>query len=623
MSTNGYDRFGMTCNPFKELRTEDVSDISSIHVNQPVDDLIAGYKEKVFDNQQSISLLLTGAEGMGKTHRLHVSAYEAAANNITYAFLSIASDSSVSVCDELATQILTAKKVSVFNTPKWHSELSKLAKKVRKGNGDCASFGRGVAQACNENAPFFLLINDLHNLTYVSDSESFCIALHNILTTLAPGVFVMMTSTAEFAEPFLQSRLGIAQSLTDVILLPPLSAEESQAIIGKRINSCRLVEAMDPIYPFSPDSISSMTDSSYGKPTLLIRYADASIQYALEHNALAIDEPLTIDAIGFIKQPYTAMQEETSHQEHSSTALSEHSQIQSLQDSSDENIEDDEKSDLPTDVVSDKSCYLESIPPTTLEEKACGDDLESPTTFDGSSSSSDALSQPITSSSLPQPIFSDSKQKENIHSVEPLHLDDEAYYDDELDDGFEDEIKDYTTSIMVAEEQKKNDDVEGQIKDILDSDLEEIKDDETEERTEDEDLDALDSKDMTEEVTIEEKTAKTVEEKTPKKDSEKKKAGSSKEKPSGSSPNKKTSTKKKGKEAKTPTKHSSKKTKDNSSQEESTSKTTQKKKQTEKKEIQGRSVKVRCPECEEIFPIVLTEETTTLVCPLCGFEGEL
>lgn len=613
MSTNGYDRFGMTCNPFKELRTEDVSDISSIHVNQPVDDLIAGYKEKVFDNQQSISLLLTGAEGMGKTHRLHVSAYEAAANNITYAFLSIASDSSVSVCDELATQILTAKKVSVFNTPKWHSELSKLSKKVRKGNGDCASFGRAVAQACNENAPFFLLINDLHNLTYVSDSESFCIALHNILTTLAPGVFVMMTSTAEFAEPFLQSRLGIAQSLTDVILLPPLSAEESQAIIGKRINSCRLVEAMDPIYPFSPDSISSMTDSSYGKPTLLIRYADASIQYALEHNALAIDEPLTIDAIGFIKQPYTAMQEETSHQEHSSIALSEHSQIQSLEDSSDENIEDDEKSDLSTDVVSDKSCYLESIPPTTLEEKACGDDLESPTTFDGSSSSSDALSQPITSSSLPQPIFSDSKQKENIHSVEPLHLDDEAYYDDELDDGFEDEIKDYTTSIMVAEEQKKNDDVEGQIKDILESEVEEIKEDELADN-----IEPFNSNDSAKEIAIEENS-----EKPPKKSSKRNKTGSSKEKPSGSSPNKKTSTKKKTKVAKTPPKHSSKKTKDDSSQEESTSKTTQKKKQTEKKEIQGRRVKVRCPECEEIFPIVLTEETTTLVCPLCGFEGEL
>ncbi len=589
MSKYDFSRFGMTENPFHAIKAEDIVDMSKVHVNLAVDDHLAKIKENVFSKTQSSVVVLTGPEGVGKTHRLIVSAYEAAVNELFYAYHNVA-DVQTLCCDDLATSILSAKKISVFNTPKWHSNLSKLAKKMRKNSGDPSSFGLAIAEALNANAPSFLLINDLHRLTGIKDADLFCQCLGQIVTHLSSGVLVMITATDDFYEGFYRMQPKFAQSITCHLSIPHLNKDDAKQILSKRLSTGRLVNDIDPLYPFDMIALEQLLESSRGLPTDLIKFAEISIDYALDQDALAIDGQLVTDAIGFIKKPTL----EDSFTSDSSQLPSITPQPELSKQSishQDELLKIAEEPDSQPSIV--------KIPPQALEIE-CDDDEElledddfyhdSPIVqIDKNLSPKPQANAQYSNLPLPVGYSYESEKKKDQFIDDDLKSDE---YDEYLSTGIIEVSTEKKKKEIISSSEDKNDPLDGSCQ---------------ENNSENDSLD--DSTNLANEKSIvkEEKNVPTPQKKN-----------SSKTK-KNSSPTKN----KAGKKSVKTTSSNEKTAPPNTVLKKEGEKISQDKKIEKQKTQHVRHVKVKCPECEEIFPITLDEHTNTLVCPHCGFEGEI
>ncbi len=295
MSENGFDLFGMTGNPFKNVRSEDVNDISLIHSSQQVDELIGEIKDQVFALQKKEAIILTGSTGIGKTHRLIVAAYEANVNGLFCAFQQI-SEEDPSSCYNLARAIMSTDKYGLLNSPKWYNQFIKIAKKVRKNKCDPKTFAQALANALNVNKPSFLLIDNLHKLAS-EDNIEYVKTLEELVPLICPGVLIMITCTDDFFQRFSKMQ-PVVSKLFYPIKIPLLNIENAKKIVGKRVESTRLVNNMDPIYPFDNSSISHLYQACNGNPSRLIEYTDKCISYAINNDALAIDESVAVDCIG-------------------------------------------------------------------------------------------------------------------------------------------------------------------------------------------------------------------------------------------------------------------------------------------------------------------------------------
>lgn len=291
MPGTNYDRYGLTGNPFRDLSSENLDDIEIFHVQQELDRTLQTIKDEVFDKENKAMVALVGGHGAGKTHRLRLAASEGKQRGAYTVYFDIPEKTTAPVLG-LATQMLASKTLGgfakVFAPPPWYREVSKLVR-AKPGSAELSSAGKAIARALNDNAPSLLLLNDLHNLTDPKAANAFALVLQELSDSLRPGVLVMFGCYPVYLASLTRSRPTFASRINRTLVIPTLTPEDAGLLLAKKLLAKRVVEDLDPTYPFDSDAIAALTSAAYGNPRRLLELADHALAYGAEHRTNRVD----------------------------------------------------------------------------------------------------------------------------------------------------------------------------------------------------------------------------------------------------------------------------------------------------------------------------------------------
>ncbi len=294
-----YERYGLTGNPFRDLASENLEDVEIFHVDLAVDESLATMKEEAFARENRALVVIIGQHGAGKTERLLLAAAQARARGAFVVYHSI-TDKLAWVLPALAQQFLDSAQLGglarLFSAPSWYRNLLPLTKH-KDGPYDAVRAGRALAAALNARAPAFLLLNDLHNLAGAKEADLFAKTLQELSDAIRPGVFVMLSSLPAYFVELTKTRPTLASRINRTVALPTLAAEEVALLLAKKLLAKRLVENLDPLYPFDRESVAALTTAAYGNPRRVLELADRALEYAANHRAYRVDPELVQAAL--------------------------------------------------------------------------------------------------------------------------------------------------------------------------------------------------------------------------------------------------------------------------------------------------------------------------------------
>ncbi|MEM4258154.1 MAG: hypothetical protein QXL17_03260 [Candidatus Thermoplasmatota archaeon] len=312
MVKTGYERYGLSGNPFRDLSSESLENVDIFHVTQRIDEDLARIREEVFYKENKAVLAVLGGLGAGKTERLLLVANEAKRNKAFYVFQNMTFETRwmvEGILDLIISQTKLGFFSRVFAPPKWYKAVVKKRKKAEK-QYDPDKAGRVIAEALNQNIPSFLLINDFHHLAQVEDADRFLHVLHVLIDHINPGVMIMISCDQMFFESLMESHQSLHERINRKIVLSPLSDQEAQLMIAKRLLEKRLVDDVDPLYPFTPGGIAFMNLEVAGNPRHLLKLADVVIDYAAKKRCIMIDDVLVSEVLTMIKEQKLAVPED-------------------------------------------------------------------------------------------------------------------------------------------------------------------------------------------------------------------------------------------------------------------------------------------------------------------------
>lgn len=299
MPGTSYDRYGLTSNPFRDLSSESLEDVGVYHVNLDVDQVLDTIKEEVFEKENRALVALVGLHGAGKTERLLVAQSDAKERNAFCVYFDVTTKSTW-VTQGIAKAIDGSAKIGgfkrIFSSPKWLREVSAL-EKVKDTNYDPVKAGQTFAEALNANAPALLLLNDLHNLSSSPELNVFSKTLQEMVDTIKPGVLVMFGAFPSFMLQLATDQAPLTSRVNRTLVLPRVSAEEAALLVAKKLLAKRLVEGLDPLYPFDQESIMRLNQIAVGNPRRLLEMCDVALEYAVAHRAYRIDVEVVRSAI--------------------------------------------------------------------------------------------------------------------------------------------------------------------------------------------------------------------------------------------------------------------------------------------------------------------------------------
>lgn len=291
MAPYTYDRYGLTSNPFRELSSESLEDIEIFHVNLKVDDQLRSIREEVLAKDNRAVVAVVGGYGSGKTERMRVAEAEGKERGAFTVYLDVTATAPW-VLRNIALEFLkaaaTAKLAKTFSQPKWISKIQKLGK-IKDDKYDPIEAGRDIAEALTATAPSFLLLNDLHNLTEAAEIDAFGKTLQEVFDAIRPGVLVMFGCYTNYLVWLIKNRPALASRINRAITLPKLTTEEAALLLAKKMLAKRLVEDLDPIFPFDREAVAELNSAASGNPRRLLEMADLAIEYGIEHRSYRVD----------------------------------------------------------------------------------------------------------------------------------------------------------------------------------------------------------------------------------------------------------------------------------------------------------------------------------------------
>ena len=291
MAPYTYDRYGLTSNPFRELASESLQDVEIFHVNLKVDDQLRSIREEVLEKDNRAVVAIVGGYGSGKTERLLVSQAEAKDRGAFSVYLDV-TDKATWVLRSLSQEFLkaaaAAKLTKTFSTPKWVSKMQSLGK-IKDEKYDPVQAGNDIADSLNSTAPSFLLLNDLHNLTETAEVDAFGKTLQELFDTIRPGVLLMFGCYTNYLVWLIKNRPALASRINRAFTLPKLTTDEAALLLAKKMLAKRVVEDLDPIFPFDREAIAELNSSASGNPRRLLEMADLAIEYGIEHRSYRVD----------------------------------------------------------------------------------------------------------------------------------------------------------------------------------------------------------------------------------------------------------------------------------------------------------------------------------------------
>jgi hypothetical protein len=299
MPTTPYDRYGLTSNPFRELSSESLDDVELYHVNLEVDRSLETIKEETFEKENRALVALVGLHGAGKTERLLVAQAEARERKAFCVFFDITTKNTW-VTKGIAQALNKSARLGgfqrIFSSPKWLRDVLPL-EKSKETNYDPVKAGKAIAEALNANAPSLLLLNDLHNLSSSSELSVFSKMMQELVDSIKPGVLVMFGAFPSFMLQLATDQPAFSSRINRTLLLPRISADEASLLVAKKLLAKRLVEGLDPLYPFDQESIMRLNQISVGNPRRLLEMCDVALEYAVAHRTYRIDVEVVRNAI--------------------------------------------------------------------------------------------------------------------------------------------------------------------------------------------------------------------------------------------------------------------------------------------------------------------------------------
>jgi hypothetical protein len=291
MPGGSYERYGLTSNPFRDLASENIDDVAIYHVNQEVDDTLRTIRDEVFDKENRAVVAIIGPHGSGKTERLLVTASESKERNAFCVYYDVPAKTAW-VLRGVAGQFLQSAKakgqMKLFSQPKWARAMTTLSK-IKDEKYDAKNAGRVIGQALNEAAPSFLLLNDLNNLIESKEVNAFAQVIQEITDAIKPGVLVMFTCYASYIAWLTVNHPALASRINRTFTLVGVSDAEASVLLAKKLLVKRLVEDLDPIYPFDKEAIHELAIAAGGNPRRLLELADLSIEYGIAHRSYRVD----------------------------------------------------------------------------------------------------------------------------------------------------------------------------------------------------------------------------------------------------------------------------------------------------------------------------------------------
>jgi hypothetical protein len=114
---------------------------------------------------------------------------------------------------------------------------------------------------------------------------------------IKPGVLIMFGAFPAFMLQLAREHPPLMSRLNRTIVLPRFSADEAALMLAKKLLAKRLVEGLDPLYPFDRDAVVKLNQAAYGNPRRLLELADAALEYAATHRAYRIDTEILRSAL--------------------------------------------------------------------------------------------------------------------------------------------------------------------------------------------------------------------------------------------------------------------------------------------------------------------------------------
>lgn len=296
MPANSYERYGLTGNPFRDLASESLDDVEIFHVNLQIDDALRTIKEEVLEKENRTIVGLIGPLGTGKTERLRLALLEGRQRGATTIYLDVPK-TTLQLVQTIATAITASAAPKLgglartFSPPSWFRDIQSL-EKIAPAKFNPGTAGKIVGTALTHVAPTFLLLNDLHNVASKNEAALLAPFLHEVNDSIRAGVLVEFGSYPGYWTAVCQAYPALASRINRTFLLPGLASDEAVLLLAKKLLAKRLVEDLDPIYPFDKEAVAALNDAAGGNPRRLLELADLTIEYAVEHRAYRVDADL-------------------------------------------------------------------------------------------------------------------------------------------------------------------------------------------------------------------------------------------------------------------------------------------------------------------------------------------
>jgi hypothetical protein len=286
-----YERYGLTSNPFRDLASESIDEVGLYHVNQEVDETLRTIKDEVFDKENKAIVAVVGPHGAGKTERLLVTTADAKERGAFAVYYDVPAKTP-KILRGVASQfqtVATAKgRAKLFSQPPWLRAMAALAK-VDDEKYDPKEAGKVIGQALNNTAPSFLLLNDLNNLVESHEVNAFAKVIQEVTDTIKPGVLVMFSCYSSYLTWLNTNHPALASRINRTLTLTGFSDEEAALLLAKKLLVKRLVEDLDPIYPFDRDAIHLLNEAAHHNPRRLLELADLAVEYGASHRSYRVD----------------------------------------------------------------------------------------------------------------------------------------------------------------------------------------------------------------------------------------------------------------------------------------------------------------------------------------------
>jgi type II secretory pathway predicted ATPase ExeA len=292
MPGGSYERYGLTSNPFRDLASENLQDVSLYHVNQEVDETLRTIKDEVYDKENRAVVAIVGPHGAGKTERLLVTVAEAKEHHAFAVYYDVPAKTA-KVLRGVATafQAVAASKGKgkLFSSqPPWLKGMSKLAK-IGDEKYDAKEAGKIIGQALNNTAPSFLMLNDLNNLIESREVDAFAKVIQEVTDTVKPGVLIIFSCYPSYLAWLTANHPALSSRINRTLALQGFSDDEAALLLAKKLLVKRLVEDLDPIYPFDREAIHLLNRAASSNPRRLLELADLAMEYGASHRSYRVD----------------------------------------------------------------------------------------------------------------------------------------------------------------------------------------------------------------------------------------------------------------------------------------------------------------------------------------------